>query len=100
MTKILTKQMGDHLIIFVNGSFDLHAFENFHQSYPEKIEGIRSVTVDLAGTTNADSSSLGMLISLWKLMGQKREKVTIKNANEAVREILEVGQINQLMQVV
>lgn len=96
----ITSQLNNGLLtIAIQGSFDLHVFDAFHGAYPDDMRGVSSVVIDLSGTQSVDSSALGMLISVWKLMGSNKDSITIRGANADVMELLEIGQIGQLMNI-
>jgi len=97
MNRINSEMNGGHLTIRIQGSFDLHIFDEFHAAYPEKMAGVSKVTVDLSATNNVDSSALGMLISLWKLLNEDKNRLSVRGANADIMELLEIGQIGQLM---
>lgn len=97
----ITKQFNDGILtIKIDDAFDLSLFEEFHDAYPKNMVGVRSLVVDLSDTTYVDSSALGMLISVWKLLDEDKSKVTIKGARANVMKMLEIGKMDSLMTVV
>lgn len=97
MNRISSELNNGVLTIKIQGGFDLQVFDDFHAAYPENMRGVSKVFIDLSGTQNVDSSALGMLISIWKLLGEDKTKITVQGASDNVMELLEVGQIGQLM---
>lgn len=100
MNQITTEQQGDNLVIHISGAFNIHCFEEFHQSYPANMNGISTVEVDLRQTSDVDSSAMGMLMALWKVMREDPQKVVVKNATGPVKELLEIGRLGDYMKIV
>ena len=99
MSSITTDMRNDVLVISIQGSFDLSCFEQFHQSYPSDISHISSIEVNLGQTNEIDSSSMGMLVSLWKIMGEQKGKVRVVNASQSIKELLEIGRIGDFVDI-
>ncbi|BBP45590.1 STAS domain-containing protein [Thiosulfatimonas sediminis] len=99
MNTITSHQDGKNLMIQITGTFDLSAFDNFHQAYPSDMSNISTITVDLARVVEVDSSAIGMLLSLWKVAGQEKGKVIIINANASVKELLQIGLVTQYIDI-
>lgn len=99
MSNITTEMRNDVLVIRIQGSFDLNCFEQFHQSYPSDIRHISLIEVDLGQTNDIDSSSMGMLVSLWKIMGEQKGKVRVSNASQSIKDLLEIGRIGDFVDI-
>jgi anti-anti-sigma factor len=59
----------------------------------------RCYVLDLRDTCYMDSSALGMLLQLREQAGGSREAIRIRNARPAIREILSVANLQQLMTI-
>ncbi len=82
--------------IFVTGSFDVSAYEEFKENCEKYLTDSNVFIVDLEKATYMDSSALGMLLLLReKTLGDKT-RVRLINVGEDVQSILEIAQFNQL----
>jgi len=99
MNTINSQIDGSNLIISITGTFDLSAFDDFHQAYPSDMTHIEHITVDLKGVNEIDSSAIGMLLSLWKVAGQEKGKVTVINTRANIKELLAIGLVTQYLDV-
>lgn len=99
MHQIISEQQGKYLNIAIKGSLNLNAFNDFHNAYPLKMQGIHYVTIDLADTTYMDSSGISMLISLWKLLNEDKSRLLIQNSNKELNELFDLFELNRLMQI-
>ena len=77
--------------------FDFSAHTEFRKCY-ENTEA-NSFVLDLENTSYMDSAALGMLLQLRDHVGERRTAITIRNAGNNIREILNIANFDQLMQV-
>ncbi|MCW8889113.1 MAG: STAS domain-containing protein [Sedimenticola sp.] len=84
--------------IGVVGRFDFSCHQEFSGAYKQFPKGERQFTVDLAGTEYMDSSSMGMLLQL-KEHASSEERVVLSNANESVKEILQIAHFDKLFSI-
>ena len=94
---IQVSRHGDTLSISVIGRFDFQCHQDFRRSY-ERVEGIRQVVIDLERTDYLDSSALGMLLLLRDSV-PAQGAVRIVRCNPAVKRILRIANIDQLVTV-
>jgi HptB-dependent secretion and biofilm anti anti-sigma factor len=80
------------LTISISGQFDFSAHPQFRASYKE-IDNSYAVIVDLRETENMDSAALGMLLLLDENFSDK--KVKLINANDFVRQVLEIAHFSE-----
>ncbi|HIE40095.1 MAG TPA: anti-sigma factor antagonist [Thiomicrorhabdus sp.] len=82
--------------IFVIGSFDVSAYEEFKENCRKYLTDSNTFIIDLEQATYMDSSALGMLLLLReKTLGDKK-RVRLINVGKEVQSILEIAQFNQL----
>ncbi|MCF6345373.1 MAG: STAS domain-containing protein [Thiomicrorhabdus sp.] len=82
--------------IFVTGSFDVSAYEEFKEDCEKYLTDSNVFIIDLEKATYMDSSALGMLLLLReKTLGDKT-RVRLINVGEEVQSILELAQFNKL----
>ena len=80
----------------VDGRFDFSLHNEFRKAYKDMgVEGGEYV-VDLGGTEYLDSSSLVMLLLLKEHAEGASSKVKITNANDEIREILNIASFDKL----
>lgn len=88
------------ITIHVAGRFDFSCHHTFTQEYREYPKGEKIFVLDLKETEYMDSSAMGMLLQLREYAATEEGNVTLKNANEAVREILKIANFDKLFRVV
>jgi anti-anti-sigma factor len=79
--------------------FDFSLHREFRQLYEQEPAGGTRYVVDLRDTQYVDSAGLGMLLQLWEHAGRKADRVRLVNAQPTVRDILQIANFQQLMQV-
>jgi anti-anti-sigma factor len=83
------------ILLKVTGRFDFSSHYEFSTAYKQYPKGARQFVVDLADTEYMDSSSMGMLLQL-KEHASGETPVSLINANDAVREILQIANFDKL----
>lgn len=82
--------------IRVSGRFDFSLHNEFRKSYKDlDIKGGEYI-IDLSETEYLDSSALGMLLLLKEHAETETSKVRIINANDEIREILNIASFDKL----
>jgi len=79
--------------------FDFSLHREFRRLYEEGEAGVTRYVIDLRETQYVDSAGLGMLLQLWEHAGRKADRVRLINAQQGVRDILQIANFQQLMQV-
>ena len=69
------------------------------QAYKAYPKGEKSFVVDLAQAEYLDSSAMGRLLQLREHSGNADRKVVLKNANDAVRDVLAIANFEKLFQI-
>lgn len=86
------------VLLKVTGRFDFSSHYDFSTAYKQFPKGTRQFVVDLADTDYMDSSSMGMLLQL-KEHASGETPVSLINANEAVKEILQIANFDKLFTI-
>jgi HptB-dependent secretion and biofilm anti anti-sigma factor len=96
-----TKKSGDgqELTIFLPEKFDFQLHEEFREAY-EKEEKMKSLVLDMLKTSYMDSSALGMMLQLKEHAEKCNGKVSIKNANGNILQILSIANFDKIFSVV
>jgi len=82
--------------IHVSGRFDFSSHQPFLEAYQGHPKGERQFEVDLAETEYMDSSALGMLLQLRDHAAKEGGNIRLINANDSVRQILEIANFSKL----
>ncbi len=85
--------------IKISGRFDFSTHQEFMQAYKAYPKGEKLFVVDLAQAEYLDSSAMGMLLQLREHSGNVDRKVVLKNANDAVRDVLAIANFEKLFQI-
>lgn len=90
---------GKEVRIRVKGRFDFEQHQEFRAAYRNTAgPGVRYI-VDLAQTEYMDSSALGMLLLLREHAGGEFADVTIADASEGVRKVLDIANFGRLFRI-
>ncbi|MBO7711097.1 MAG: STAS domain-containing protein [Lachnospiraceae bacterium] len=88
------KKENDSLIVAVEGELDVRTSPDFERALMPELNNIKNVIFDMKGLTYLSSAGLRVLLAAAKVMNGPK-KMTLKNVNEDVREILVItGFIN------
>lgn len=84
--------------ISVDGRFDISQQAEFRAAY-EKHSASDNFVIDMANSDYLDSSALGMLLQLREFVGNRKDKVALRNCNGRVRDIISVAKFESLFEV-
>lgn len=87
------------VVITVPGRFDFSVHKQFRDAYRETPGKGTVYRVDLGETEYMDSSALGMLLLLREHAGGDEARVSIENASEPVKKVLEIANFHRLFEV-
>lgn len=87
------------LYIKVSGRFDFSVHNQFREAIKLAEGDVKRIMVDLAATEYLDSSALGMLLVLRDKVSGNKEAITIVNARNEVKKILEIANFGKLFTV-
>ncbi len=96
--KISKQQNGSALVIALEGRLDTTTAPDLEKELRTSLEGVEDLTVDLAGLEYISSAGLRVLLTAKRLMNGQG-KLTVKNANEIVREVFEVTGFYDILNV-
>lgn len=86
---------GERWVIYIGEKFDFSLVTDFRQAYSELPASIKHIEVDLSNTQYMDSSALGMLLNMQKLLADKNLTYSITHCRAAVARILEISRFNK-----
>lgn len=84
----MIEQEGDSLMVRVAGHIDINSSPVLEDALNSRLEGIRSLTIDLAQVDYISSMGLRLLLALQKRMS-KQGSMLVTNAGGAVLELFE-----------
>lgn len=90
---------GKTITIKTSEKFDYSSHTDFRASYSHENNTGVSYTIDMRNTDYMDSSALGMLLLLREHVGNDRNKVSITNCNEEIKNILEISNFHKLFDI-
>lgn len=82
------EQEGDSLMVRVAGHIDINSSPVLEDALNSRLDGIRSLTIDLAQVDYISSMGLRLLLALQKRMS-KQGSMLVTNAGSAVLELFE-----------
>jgi len=87
------------VLLKVTGRFDFSSHNEFSSAYEQFPKGEWQFVVDLSATEYMDSSSMSMLLQLKEhAFGEK--PLSLVNPNDAVRELLQIANFDDLFAIV
>lgn len=98
MTQKRVDENGD-VVISVPGRFDFSVHKQFRDAYRDTPGKGTVYRVDLGQTEYMDSSALGMLLLLREHAGGDDGRVSIVNASEPVKKVLEIANFHRLFEI-
>ena len=97
MINVNESEDGTVMTLTMPEKFDFSVHKDFRSSYQNSTA--RNYVVDLQNTSYMDSAALGMLLQLREHAGGENDVITLKNVSGNIREILDIVNFGQLMQV-
>lgn len=83
------------LVIKMDDKFDFGKVQDFRNAYSNLPDSVRTVEVDLSETEYMDSSALGMLLNMQKVLKDSVTKYAITNARPQVLKILTISRFDK-----
>jgi len=94
MNSIVAKVEGAHLTIKISGRFTFSLYKDFAASYKNVTGSPTHIDIDMRAVEYLDSAALGMLLSLRNYFS-KDEKISLLNATDSVKKILEIARFDK-----
>ena len=94
------EKIGDATVVQIPGSrLDASVADSFKESVRELISGgERQIVIDFTSIEFMDSSGLGALVGVMKVMGNGGS-IEIANPNEAVMKVLRLTRMNKVFKI-
>ncbi|MBQ4430606.1 MAG: STAS domain-containing protein [Synergistaceae bacterium] len=95
----LTKEAkGSALTISLDGRLDTTTAPQLEAEITGKLDGVTDLTIDMSKLVYVSSAGLRVLLKAQKLMN-KQGKMTVKNANQEIKESFEVTGFDELLNI-
>lgn len=94
MKSVVATQQGTHLLIKISGRFTFSLYKEFAASYKNLTDQPETIEIDLAAVEYLDSAALGMLLSMRNFFASEI-KISLQNANDTVKKILEIARFDK-----
>lgn len=93
---IKTEVVNDTIfVMFIGKKFDFSMVTEFRTAYSQLDDGIKTLEVNLAETHYMDSSALGMLLNMQKMLAGKNLQYRISHCRPEVARILEISRFGK-----
>lgn len=91
--------MGNTLVADLSGEIDHHVAEKIRNDIDDEIRlyGTKNLILDFSKVTFMDSSGVGVVLGRYKKIKELGGKVTIRNADRLVKQILDISGVFSLM---
>ena len=90
-----TSADGKTFNILIKGKFDFNLVQDFRLAYANVGGDIDNVIVDLRETEYMDSSALGMLLNMQKLLSENVSNFKISNCRPQIKKILQISRFDK-----
>ena len=90
------RQEGDALAVRVQGHLDITSSPELDQDLTPRLEGIRSLTIDLSQVDYVSSMGLRLLLALQKRMSKQGSMVVV-GTQDAVMELFEETGFSEIL---
>ena len=97
--KISAQRDGNNLILKISGKLDTNSANSAQKEIFSTLDGVQNVTFDLNGLEYIASAGLRILIAAMKKIRAEGGTMTIKNAGEQVKEVLDMTGFSQIFNV-
>jgi anti-sigma B factor antagonist len=97
--KIQAQENASSLTIALEGRLDTASAPNLEETLENSMSGVSALEIDLAGVEHISSAGLRVLLSTQKRMN-KQGRMTVKNVNAGVLEILEMTGFTKILTIV
>ena len=89
---------GAALTVALEGRLDPSSSSRLEAELRGALDGVRELTLDLAGLEYISSAGLRVFLSAYKIM-KRQGKMTVRNVNEVVHEIFEVTGFSGILRI-
>ena len=86
---------GSTFVIQIGERFDFSLVTEFRNSYEELDAKVKQIDIDLTATQYMDSSALGMLLNMQKVLADRQLNYRILNARPQIARILQISRFNK-----
>ena len=97
--KISAQRDDNNLILKISGKLDTNSANSAQKEIFSTLDGVQNVTFDLNGLEYIASAGLRILIAAMKKIRAEGGTMTIKNAGEQVKEVLDMTGFSQIFNV-
>jgi len=94
-------QDGIYLVARISGVITLETRDEFRQEIESEIKKhpVSCLIIDLAGVTLIDSSGLGSIFSLYKILTENKSRLSLAAPKNDVASLIELTHLDKVIQV-
>ena len=90
----------DTLEISIEGPFDFNLLNDFREAYRETTNSYSNYIVNLRTTSSIDSSALGMLLNMKRVLNQKDKEIQITHCQPQIKKILIISRFDNKFSII
>lgn len=91
--------IGDSLIVHIKGDLNVKTSPILEDELTKSISGVKELVLNFADVEYISSAGLRVLLALEKTMRRQSGKMTLRNVNPAVKEIIRLAGFLQVMHI-
>ncbi len=97
---VRTEQTDDVLVIHLEGRLIMSNSDEVKNAIKRALETNRQpVRIDLKKVEFLDSTGIGVLISIYKFLKERKLEMTVANPNEAVQRVMTITKLDTILTV-
>ena len=97
--QINKETVGDSLIVHITGDLNVKTSPILEDELAKSISGVKELIFDFANVEYISSAGLRVLLAMEKTMRRQSGKMTLRNVNAAVEEIIRLAGFLQVMHI-
>ena len=97
--QINKEAVGDLLTVHIKGDLNVKTSPILEDELTKSISGVKELVLDFADVEYISSAGLRVLLALEKTMRRQSGKMTLRNVNPAVKEIIRLAGFLQVMHI-
>lgn len=88
---IITKQLdGNRLTVSAEGRIDTKTAPQLDNEVFRSLDGVTELVLDFSDTSYISSAGLRVLLAFYKTMNAKKGSFALRNANDTIRDLIEL----------
>ena len=93
------KGSGEELTVSCSGKLNTNTVPELTEEMQKRIDGVKSLTIDLAGLEYMSSAGLRLVVELQKSMTKCGGKMALRHVNDEVMDVFELTGLSHVLKI-